>query len=156
LQAKVVNLLHSRQQMQEYYQRQILLEPTAISIPDEDRALLEKAMQLVEQHLEDPEFNVQALVREIGLSQSVLYRRIKTITGQTVIEFIQDVRMKRAAQLLRESRLRISEVAYKVGIENVKRFRTLFQKLYQATPQEYARQHRGIGLEEQPAEEEVS
>ncbi|OUJ68720.1 two-component regulator propeller domain-containing protein [Hymenobacter crusticola] len=151
LQAKVANMLNRRQQMQEYYQRQILLEPTAITLPDEDRALLEKAMAIVEQHLEEPEFNVQVLVREIGLSQSLLYRRIKTITGQTVIEFIQDVRMRRAAQLLRESSLRISEVAYKVGIENLKRFRSTFQKMHQMSPQEYAKKHRGIELEE-PAE----
>lgn len=152
LQAKVVNILHNRQQMREYYQRQILLEPTAIHILDEDRQLLEKAMCIVELHLEDPEFNVQALVQEIGLSQSVLYRRIKTITGQTVIEFIQDVQMKRAAQLLRESRLRISEIAYKVGMENVKRFRSTFQKLYQTTPVEYAKQHRSVEVEAGPEE----
>lgn len=147
LKAKVVNMLHNRQKLQEYYHRQILLEPTQLSIPDEDRLLLEKAMHHVEAHLEDPDFNVQALVREIGISQSVLYRRIKNITGQTVIEFIHDVRMKRAAQLLRESRMRISEIAFKIGMDNVKRFRKTFQKLYQMTPSEYAKKYQGIELE---------
>ncbi len=76
------------------------------------------------------------------MSQSVMYRRIKSITGQTTVEFIRDVRMKRAAQLLAHSSLRVSEIAFEVGVENVKYFRKTFQKIYGMAPTEYARQHR--------------
>jgi len=72
----------------------------------------------------------------------VLYRRIKQITGQTTVEFIRDVRMKRAAQLLTQSQLRISEIAFQVGVENVKYFRKTFQKIYGMAPSEYAKQYR--------------
>jgi signal transduction histidine kinase/DNA-binding response OmpR family regulator/sugar lactone lactonase YvrE len=142
LQAKATTLLRNRRKLHEYYQRQILLEPTEIVVADADREFLENAMNVVEKHLDDPEFSVQVLVREVGMSQSVFYRRIKSITGQTVVEFIRDVRMKRAAQLLANTQMRVSEVAFQVGVEDAKYFRKAFQKIYNVSPSEYAKQHR--------------
>ncbi|MCK8495764.1 ATP-binding protein [Spirosoma sp. RP8] len=139
---KLSVMLQNRFRLRDYYQRQILLEPSDIAIPDEERQLLEKAMQLVETHMSDPDFSVPMLVREMGMSQSVFYRHIKAITGQTVIEFIRDVRMKRAAQLLATSSLRVSEVASQVGFEDVKYFRKAFQHLFNVSPSDYAKQHR--------------
>ena len=142
LQAKAAALLRNRGKLREFYQRQLLLEPTEIVIADADRTFLEQAMRAVEQHLDDPAFGVQVLASDLCLSQSVLYRRIKQITGQTTVEFIRDVRMKRAAQLLTHSQLRITEIAFQVGVENVKYFRKTFQKIYGMAPSEYAKQHR--------------
>ncbi|TPG65830.1 hybrid sensor histidine kinase/response regulator [Hymenobacter nivis] len=142
LQAKATALLRNRLKMREFYQRQILLEPTEIVVADADRTFLEQAMRAVEQHLDDPAFGVQVLASDLCLSQSVLYRRVKGITGQTTVEFIRDVRMKRAAQLLTHSQLRITEIAFQVGVENVKYFRKTFQKIYGVAPSEYAKQHR--------------
>jgi signal transduction histidine kinase/ligand-binding sensor domain-containing protein/DNA-binding response OmpR family regulator len=159
LQAKVTALLRNRHQLREYYQRQLLLEPTEVIIPDADRLLLEQAMRTVEAHLTDPAFSVGVLADALSMSQSVVYRRIKGITGQTVVEFIRDVRMKRAAQLLVQTQLRVSEVASQVGVENVKYFRKTFQKIYGMVPSEYARQHRplreGALVEEDEQEEEA-
>ncbi|MEJ7662056.1 MAG: response regulator [Hymenobacter sp.] len=155
LQARVAALLRNRHQLREFYQRQLLLEPTEIVIPDADHAFLEQAMRLVEARLTDPAFSVVLLAEALCMSQSVLYRRLKAITGQTVVEFIRDVRMKRAAQLLAQSQLRIVEVASQVGIEDVKYFRKTFQKIYQTSPSDYARQHRpareGALAKEDPA-----
>jgi signal transduction histidine kinase/ligand-binding sensor domain-containing protein/DNA-binding response OmpR family regulator len=142
LQAKVAALLRNRHQLREYYQRQILLEPTELVIPDADRTFLEQAMRTVEAHLTDSELSVMMLADTLCMSQSAVYRRIKSITGQTTVEFIRDVRMKRAAQLLAQPQMRVSEVAFEVGVENVKYFRKTFQKIYGMSPSEYARQHR--------------
>jgi len=142
LHAKAEGLLRNRRKLHEFYQRRILLQPTEVVVPDADRAFLEQAMSIVEQHLENPEFSVQALGKEMAMSQSVFYRRIKSLTGQTAVEFIRDVRLRRAAQLLAQTTLRASEVALKVGFEDTRYFRQTFQKLYQITPTEYARQHR--------------
>ncbi|MBH8558111.1 hybrid sensor histidine kinase/response regulator transcription factor [Hymenobacter negativus] len=142
LHAKAATLLRNRRKLHEYYQRHILLEPTEIVVADADRQFLEQAMSVVEQNLDNSEFSVQVLVKEMAMSQSVFYRRIKSITGQTAVEFIRDVRMKRAAQLLAQTQMRVSEIAFEVGIEDAKYFRKAFQKIYNATPSEYARQHR--------------
>ncbi|MEZ0487344.1 two-component regulator propeller domain-containing protein [Fibrella aquatica] len=142
LHAKIMTMLHSRHRLKEYYQRQILLEPTDVVIPDEARQLLEKAMSIVEANLTEPAFTVPILVREMGMSQSAFYRQIKAITGQSAVEFIRDVRMKRAAKLLANSNLRIAEIAHQVGFEDLKHFRKTFQNLYGLSPSDYARQHR--------------
>jgi signal transduction histidine kinase/DNA-binding response OmpR family regulator/streptogramin lyase len=142
LQAKVQTLLRNRRQLREYYQRQILLEPTEIVVADADRQFLDAAMAAVERNLDNPEFSVQVLAREVGLSQTLCYRRLKGVTGQTAVEFIRDVRMKRAAQLLAQTQMRVSEVAFQVGIVDEKYFRKTFQKIYGVVPSEYIRQHR--------------
>ncbi|XWW43618.1 helix-turn-helix domain-containing protein [Fibrella sp. USSR17] len=142
LHTKIVSMLQSRFRLKEYYQRQILLEPTDILIPDDERQLLAKAMAIVEANLTEPDFTVPVLVREMGMSQSAFYRQIKAITGQSAVEFIRDVRMKRAAQLLTTSQLRITEIAHQVGFEDLKHFRKTFQNLYAMSPSDYAKQHR--------------
>ena len=141
--AKVVAILRNRGRLREFYQRQILLGPTEIVTLEADNLLLEKAMKVVEDNLTEPEFNVQALVREMGMSQSLFYRRIKGTTGQPAVEFIRDIRLRRAAQLLATTQLRNSEVAYQVGMQDLKHFRTVFQNLYKMPPSEYAKQRRG-------------
>jgi signal transduction histidine kinase/ligand-binding sensor domain-containing protein/DNA-binding response OmpR family regulator len=140
--AKVDAMLRYRRKLHAYYQRQLLLEPTDIVVADADREFLEQSMAAVEKYLEDPEFGVQALVRAMAMSQSVFYRRLKSITGQTAVEFIRDVRMKRAAQLLSQSQMRVSEVAALVGISDAKYFGKTFQRVYNMSPTEFVRQHR--------------
>ena len=140
LNAKIAAMLQGRHQLKEYYQRQILLEPTDVVVPDADRELLEKAMRFVEANLHEPDFNVPMLVREMGMSQSAFYRQLKTITGQSVVAFIRDVRMKRAAQLLVTGKLRVSEVAAAVGMEDMNYFRKTFQSVHGTSPSNYAKQ----------------
>ena len=142
LRAKVATILHNRTKLHQYYQRRILLEPTEITIPDEDKVFLENAMRIVEENLTNTDFNVQTLVGMMGMSQSVFYKRVKNMTGQSVIEFIKDIRLKRAAQLLANGQARISEIALMVGIEDPKNFRVSFQKVYNMSPSQYARLHR--------------
>jgi DNA-binding response OmpR family regulator len=140
LNAKIASIIQNRSQLRSYYQKQILLEPSLPDIPDETKALLEKAMTIVEANLTNQEFTVQTLVRDMGMSQSAIYRQIKSITGQSLVEFIRDIRLKRAAQLLSHGNLRVTEVAMLVGIEDMKYFRKMFQQTYHVSPSEYAKQ----------------
>ena len=145
LYAKVQAIVQNRLKLRAYYQGQIRLEPNEVTIPDADRLFLETAMHIVEANLSESTFNVPLLVREMGVSQSSFYRRIKSITGQSVVEFIRDVRLKRAAVLLTTSSLRVSEVAAQVGIDDVKYFRQMFQKLYGQSPSTYGKQPAVVG-----------
>ena len=99
-------------------------------------------MKIVEENLSNQDFNVQELVKAMAMSQSGFYRQIKSITGQSVVEFIRDIRLKRAAQLLASTDLRVQEVATIVGIEDAKYFRKMFQQVYQYAPSEYAKIHK--------------
>jgi DNA-binding response OmpR family regulator len=89
---KVTMLLQNRLRLREYYSKQLLQEPTQVVIPQEEKVFLEKAMKIVEDNLETESFNVQALQREMGMSQPVL-PKIKGITGKSGVEFIRDIRL---------------------------------------------------------------
>lgn len=113
--------------------------PGRIEITSPDELFLDKLMRLLEDHMEDPEFNVSSLVEEIGMSQTVLYKKIKALTGLSITDFIKSQRLKRAAQLLSEHQLNISEVAYAVGFNDRKYFSKEFRKQFDVAPSEYAR-----------------
>lgn len=74
---------------------------------------------------------------ELGMSRGCFYKKILQITGKTPIEFIRTIRMKRAAQLLRESQLNISEIAYAVGINRPKSFAQYFKDEFGELPSKY-------------------
>lgn len=139
--SKIQSLLINRRKLREHFQRQILMEPTTSGIPDTDRAFIQSAMEIVENNLTNKQFGVQSLVSDSGMSQSAYYRKLKNITGQSVVEFIRDVRLKRAAQLLVTGRFRVTEVMDLVGIEDYKYFRSAFQKLHHVSPSEYAKSY---------------
>jgi|GEM_PF-4503213 len=108
----------------------------------EDKALLEKCVAVIEAHLDCEEFNVQTLARLIGVSHSVLYRRIKQISGLAINPFVRSIRLRRAAELIIKGELNISESAMAVGIYDIKYFREQFVKVYGETPSEYGRRCR--------------
>lgn len=106
---------------------------------ENDKAFLERCVALIEAHLDSEDFNVQTLARLIGLSHSVLYRRVKQISGLAVNPFVRLVRLRKAAKLIAEGEMNISESAMAVGIYDVKYFREQFVKVYGETPSEYGR-----------------
>lgn len=139
LELSIRNLLLGREGLRQKYNRQVLLMPGRIEITSPDELFLDKLMRLLEDHMEDPEFNVGSLVEEIGMSQTVLYKKIKALTGLSITDFIKSQRLKRAAQLLSEHQLNISEVAYAVGFNDRKYFSKEFRKQFDVAPSEYAR-----------------
>lgn len=142
--SKVQNLLLQRKKLREHFQKQWILEPRSNDLPDQDLEFLEQAMEVIAQNLTNKQFGVQSLVQLSGMSQSAYYRKLKNLTGQSVVEFIRDVRLKKAAQLLSTGKFRVTEVMDKVGIEDYKYFRSAFQKLYRVSPSEFAKNNAKI------------
>ncbi len=112
-------------------------EPENIKITPLDEKLIEKAMKYVSKNISRPELSVEELSDALGMSRVSLYKKIKQITGKTPIEFIRIIRLKRAAQLLRESQLNISEIAYQTGFNNPKVFSRYFKEEYGILPSAY-------------------
>lgn len=94
-------------------------------------------MNILEENISDPEFNVSKLVREIGMSRPVLFRKTKMLTGMSVIDLIRNVRMKKAEMLLKQKKLSISEVAFTVGFSDPKYFSKSFRSQYGKPPSQY-------------------
>jgi len=92
---------------------------------------------LVAAHLGDSSFGVQDLCREIGLSRVQLYRKVKALMGCTITDYIKEMRLKRAEELLLKGELSISEIAYQVGFASPAYFSTAFKARYEVSPSEF-------------------
>lgn len=103
-----------------------------------DERLMERVMNVINKFMSDPEFNVEMLAREVGLSRVQLHRKLKDITGVSTASFIRNLRMQKAAALLQEGKMNISEIADEVGFDNQANFSTVFKKFYGSSPSEYA------------------
>ena len=111
--------------------------PSNIEITSMDEKLIENAIKCVEKNISRSDFSVEELSQEMGMSRVHLYKKLLQITNKTPIEFIRVIRLKRAAQLLRESQMNISEIAYQVGFNNPKYFSKYFKEEFDVLPSTY-------------------
>ncbi|WP_303315299.1 two-component regulator propeller domain-containing protein [Flavivirga abyssicola] len=140
LRLQVLNILKSRKHLIEKFKKDILLEPKEITAVSTDEVFLKKAMQIIEDNLSNANFNVNTFIDKMFMSQSVLYRKVKVLTGQSISEFIRSVRLKKASQLLSQTDMSISNIAYDVGFNDLKYFRKCFKKAFNDTPSQYRKQ----------------
>ncbi|MCE7044510.1 hybrid sensor histidine kinase/response regulator transcription factor [Dyadobacter sp. CY312] len=138
LELNLRNLLSARELMRQKYSRQVTLEPQNIVINSTEEQFLSKVMLITEDLMDNPEFGVAMLAEKIGMSQSVIYKKLKAITGMSVIDFLKSIRLKKAAQLLQEHNMTVYEVAYAVGYDDRKYFSKEFKKQFGKTPSEYS------------------
>jgi len=141
LELTVHNLLESRERLRASFRRQLAANETAPgSMPgmnSVDDMFLHKVMALVDEFMDDPEFNVASLSQKLAMSQPVLYKKIKAVTNLSVNDFIKSLRLKKAAQLLREKQMNVSEISYAVGYNDRRYFSREFKKHYGKLPSEY-------------------
>ncbi|RZK21486.1 MAG: response regulator, partial [Pedobacter sp.] len=137
LELNIKNTLKARETIKHKFAQVITLEPTNLVINKTEEGFLTKIMQIIETHISDPEFDVPTLSAEIGMSQPVLYKKIRALTDLSVNDFIKSLRIKRAAQLLKQNTGNIAEVAYAVGFNDRKYFSLEFKKHFGKTPSEF-------------------
>jgi AraC-like DNA-binding protein len=114
-----------------------IIQPSQVVTEPADVQFLQKALLLVEENIADPNFGVEELCAGMCLSRPQLYRKINAIAGVTVTEFIKEVRLKRAAQLILQKPESISEVAYRVGFNDPKYFSKCFKQQFGVSPAHY-------------------
>ena len=112
-------------------------EPSEILITSLDEKLIGDAIKYVEKNIARSDLSVEELSHELGMSRAHLYKKLLQITGKTPIEFIRVIRLKRAAQLLRESQQNVSEIAYQLGFNNPKYFSKYFKDEFGVLPSVY-------------------
>lgn len=94
-------------------------------------------MDAVEKEIDNSDFSVEDLSREMCMSRVTLYRKILSLTGRSPLDFIRSIRLKRAAQLLGKSGMSIAEIAYQVGFNDPKVFSKSFKEEFKVTPSQY-------------------
>ncbi len=115
-----------------------LKNATDIQSPDEETLFLEKLRAAVEQHISDTDLSVQSLSEKMAMERSVLYRKMLTLTGMSPSEYIKEMKLKIASELLSSgSDISVSEVADKVGFSNPKYFSKVFKTHFGVSPKDY-------------------
>lgn len=135
--ATVSNLLESRKLLRQVSKGPILLSPKDYSPTTLDKTFLEDLIDIIDDHIEDVDFDMSALQIKVGMSQSSLYRKLKSLTDQSGNEFIRNIRLDRAAEMIAQTDMNIAGVAYKVGFSDPKYFSTCFRKRYGISPSNY-------------------
>lgn len=99
---------------------------------------MEKLLKAIENNMGNTEYTIDQMAADVCLSRSNLYRRMQTMLGITPNDFLRDVRLKRAARLLSETSMTVSEIAILVGFSSPRYFSQYFKKMFGMTPSEYA------------------
>ncbi len=140
LQLQVRNLLAARERIRRILHRQITsVTPDKMDFTDShDQAFLEKMHAVVEEHIDNSDFDVETLAKSLGMSPPVLYKKVKAVAGMSVNDFVKTYRLKKAAQMLEKGGFTVYEVAYSVGFANRRYFSQEFKKQFGKTPREFA------------------
>jgi len=108
-----------------------------IQVDGNDEQLMDRIMKSINKNLDNSDFNVDMLTKEVGISRAQLHRKLKDMTGIPTSEFIRNIRLEQAARLLKEQKLNIAQVAFEVGFSNQAHFSTVFKKHFGVSPSEF-------------------
>lgn len=106
-----------------------------------DERLLKRIVKIVNENLSNPELTSEMIAQEVGLSRVHLYRKLKELTQQSARNYIRNIRLVKAAEMLSKKKMAISEVAYEVGFSNPNNFATAFKEMYGVSPTAYNERH---------------
>ncbi|MBE0653641.1 MAG: response regulator [Bacteroidales bacterium] len=141
LHTRIQNILRTREKARIKYQKSLSLEPSEVITTSMDEQFLKKALSIVEKNIDNPDFNNDSFCLELGVSSTQLYKKLKSLLGLSASEFIKDIRLKRAAQLLKMNGNNISEVAYMCGFADPKYFSKCFKKQFGVNPKRFPKQY---------------
>ncbi|WP_396184631.1 two-component regulator propeller domain-containing protein [Flavobacterium sp.] len=136
---RVDNLLKSRANLISKFKKDLILEPKNLTVTSADELFLETAISIVEKNITNQDFNTKIFTEEMNMSRTVLYTKLKALTGQNLSEFIRMIRLKKSGQLLIQTQMNISQIAFEVGFNDLKYFRECFKEYFEVTPSEYKR-----------------
>jgi DNA-binding response OmpR family regulator len=137
LHSKIKNLLSQQENMRKTFQKQVEVKPSIEWIDSPDEKFLQKALKNIEDNISNQNFSVEELSETLYMSRYTLYKKILALTGKTPNEFIRNIRLKRAAQLLESGYLTVSQIGYKVGFKSQKYFVKAFKNEFSVTPSQY-------------------
>lgn len=149
---KIWNIIRRRKRIQALYYAELIQskEDNGIgseaqeelrSIPQADKDLLDRIVCFISEHLDHPDLSVDTLVEEAGISRSALFKKIKTLIGISPMELIKNIRLKKAAELIKEGSDNFTQIAYRTGFKDSQHFSKCFKLVYGVTPTEYRKKY---------------
>ena len=136
---KVNNMLRTYMLALEHYAKSDEVEPEKVAMNAMDKEFLEKAMEVVKEHLNDIDFTANVFASEMNMARSTLHNKIKAVTGNSALDFIRKIRFSEACRLLKEGKYSVTEIGEMVGFNTPSYFSTSFKKYIGCLPSEYAK-----------------
>ncbi len=139
LQKTAENLINTRQQLRNVFtgQQNQANKVQKLDVKSPDEKLMERIMKVINDNISNPNLTIEIITTNVGISRVHLHRKLKELTNQTTRDFIRNIRLKQAAQLLSEKRHTISEIAMLTGFGDPNSFSTAFKELYGIPPLMY-------------------
>lgn len=137
LKVRISNLIQQRQQLRQLLGNSVAQRTGRQLLSSIDAAFMEKLLAVIDEHLADEKFDVDQLARKAGMSRAQLYRKVKALTDQSVSEYIQTIRLKRAGELIVQQAGSLTEIAYEVGFKDPSYFSKCFRKQFGCLPSEF-------------------
>ncbi len=137
LEAKISNIINLRKNARQVFRNKIQIEPHDITVTSLDEQFIRKALELVEKNMSVADYSVETMSRDLGMSRTLLYKKILALTGRPPLEFVRSLRLKRAALLLSKSQMNVSEIAFQVGFNDPKYFSKHFKIEFGVLPSKY-------------------
>ncbi len=139
---RIKNLIEQRKRLREKFSKEINIQPALFTSNKLDSEFLQKVIMIAEKNISNENFDTEFLAKEMFVSRRQLHRKLQAITDQGPGEFIRSFRLKRAAQLLLENKLSVTQVALEVGFESPGHFTRAFKKYFNILPSDFNNQAR--------------
>ncbi len=140
LEARISNFMANKKSKQEEFRSDVEMNLDTLEASSIDKEFLDKLVRIIQDNMSESSFDVVQLANALAVSKSSLYRKLKVMTGLSPVEFIRNIRLKHASQLLKNCSVTVAEVAYSCGFSNPKYFATCFKEEFGVTPKEYQKQ----------------
>ncbi|MEM0940644.1 MAG: ATP-binding protein [Bacteroidota bacterium] len=137
--SRIENILKSRETLVAQIRNQLATRPDDLNLKTPDERFLKELVHVIQANIDNSELHAEFIASEMGMSHSVIYKKIKALTGLTLVEFVRDYRLQQAADILTKYKFSVAEACYKVGFSDKKYFSQVFKKKYGKTPSELLR-----------------
>ena len=149
LKARIKSLLHQRKQLQDILWKQwsekqespvapsIDISPSQPQITPFDEQFMQQVMEVMEKEMDNSDLTIEEFAQKLNMGRTVFYQKLKSIIGLSPVDFIREIRIKRAVQLIDSGEYNFSQVAYMTGFNDPKYFSKCFKKQVGMTPSEY-------------------
>lgn len=137
LKARIKNLLEQRKRLHEHFKKFGLLKIEEKKLPSIDEKFLQKAVDIINENIADPGFNVESFTKKMAVSRSLLYKKLVSLTGDSPVELIKRIRLNKAAALIENNTGNITDIAFAVGFSNPSYFTECFKNQFGIPPTMY-------------------
>ncbi len=138
---RINNILKARKALADHIRNEIATRPIDLNLATPDEQFLKKLVQILDRNLDNSELDAETISMEMGMSHSVVYKKLKALTGFNLVEFVRDYRLQQASEILAKYKFTVSETCFEVGFSDKKYFSQIFKKKFGVSPSEYAKKY---------------